>query len=129
MLKRLQQQGITMVISTSYMDEATLCDRIGLIENGQLLSVDSPKNIIKKYPYTLYAIKAEKTYQLLKDLRLFPEIANCYSFGEYIHFLFKETNTKQISILKKYLQERGHEHVELLEIEPTIEDCFIANSA
>src|SRR5215470_328405 len=67
MLKRLKQQGITIVVSTPYMDEATLCDRIALIQLGKILSVDTPVNIIDAYPEKLYAIRSDNIYRLLSD--------------------------------------------------------------
>src|SRR6516225_1661564 len=83
MLKRYKQQGITIVVSTSYMDEASLCDRIGLILGGKILTINSPAEIIKSYPEKLYAVKSEKMYKLLHDLRKFEGTINCYTFGEY----------------------------------------------
>src|SRR6187431_1596442 len=69
MLKRLKEQGITILVSTPYMDEAYLCDRIALIQNGKILSIDTPEEIVKQYPKTLYAIKAARMSKLLQDLR------------------------------------------------------------
>ena len=68
MLKRLKQQQITIVVSTPYMDEATLCDKIALMQNGKILSIDTPANIVQSYPGNLYRIKSDKMYELLKDL-------------------------------------------------------------
>ena len=48
MLKRLQQKGITILVSTPYMDEAALCDRIALIQKGKVLKIDSPQTIMSK---------------------------------------------------------------------------------
>jgi len=71
MLKRLKQQNITILVSTPYMDEATLCDRIALIQSGKILSIDTPEKIVEAYPGKLYAVKSEKMHQLLKDLQAF----------------------------------------------------------
>ena len=68
MLKRLKQQHITIVVSTPYMDEATLCDKIALMQSGKILSIDTPENIIQSFPDNLYKIKSDKMYALLKDL-------------------------------------------------------------
>jgi ABC-2 type transport system ATP-binding protein len=125
MLKRLQKEGITVLVSTSYMDEANLCDRIGLIQEGKLLSVDTPENIIRQYPGPLYAVKAGTPYQLLKDLKTFPEREESYSAGEYVHFLFKQAEASSPQKLMDYLKSKGHEEVEVKEITPTVEDCFI----
>jgi ABC-2 type transport system ATP-binding protein len=81
MLKRLKQQNITILVSTPYMDEATLCDRIALIDRGKILSIDTPENIIHAYPSKLFAIKSEGDHKLLYDLRSFPQTESCYPFG------------------------------------------------
>jgi len=121
MLKRLKAQGITILVSTSYMDEATLCDRIGLILNGKVLSIASPEDTIKAYPEQLYAIKSNSIYHLLLDLRAYPGTVNCYTFGEFLH-LSITTNEQEV---RKYLQEKGHTDIEFKAITPTVEDCFI----
>src|SRR5260221_2671046 len=68
MLKRLKAQNITIIVSTPYMDEANLCDRIALIQSGRILSIDTPANVIKAYPDNLYAIKADNMFHLLKNI-------------------------------------------------------------
>jgi len=121
MLKRYKQQGITILVSTSYMDEATLCDRIGLILGGKVLSIASPEDTIKAYSEKLYAVKASSMYKLLTDLRSYGDTINCYTFGEYIHLSIKTSEEE----LRKYIQGKGHENLELKVITPTVEDCFI----
>lgn len=123
MLQLLKKQGITILVSTPYMDEATLCDRIALIQNGKILSIDTPTAIVKQYPEELYAIKASGMNQLLQDLRNSPKIKNCFAFGEYLHVSFQH-DVHEHTILKQ-LQEGGHEALELKRVVPTIEDCFI----
>jgi len=125
MLKRLKQQGITIFVSTPYMDEATLCDRIALIQLGKILSVDTPVNIINAYPEKLYAMQSENIYRLLTDLRGYNEILNCYAFGELVHLSFKSGDESNQQRLLDYIKNKGHEKVELKKITPTIEDCFI----
>jgi ABC-type multidrug transport system ATPase subunit len=121
MLKRLKQQNITILVSTSYMDEASLCDRIGLILGGKILTINSPAEIIKSYPEKLYAVKSEKMYKLLHDLRKFEGTINCYTFGEYLHLSIKVDEQTALN----YIKSNGHEKVEMKEIVPTVEDCFI----
>lgn len=127
MLKNLQQQGITILVSTPYMDEATICDRIALIQSGKILSINTPEKIIESYPGDLFAIKAENMYHLLKDLRAYEPVLNCYAFGEYLHLSFKEaTPGKETEMaLINYLQSKGHKETEIKATVPTIEDCFI----
>lgn len=123
MLQLLKKQGITILVSTPYMDEATLCDRIALIQTGKILSIDAPAAIVKQYPEELYAIKASGMNQLLQDLRNRTEVKNCFAFGEYLHVSF-QNDVHEHTILKQ-LQEAGHEALELKRVVPTIEDCFI----
>ena len=121
MLKRLKQQGITILVSTSYMDEATLCDRIALILNGKVLSINTPENTIKAYPEKLYGVKSANMYKLLNDLRAFKDTINCYTFGEYLHLSLTCSEEEA----KKYLLNKGYNDVAFKNAVPTVEDCFI----
>ena len=125
MLSRLKEQGITILVSTPYMDEATLCERIALIQNGKILSVETPDEIIKQYPDPIYAIKSNDMGKLLLDLRKNPMIKTCNAFGEYHHISFNEMNENQTDDLLKSLEEEGQKGVEIKKIQPNIEDCFI----
>lgn len=125
MLSRLKEQGIAILVSTPYMDEATLCERIALIQNGKILSVETPDEIIKQYPDPLYAIKSNDMGKLLMDLRKNPIIKTCNAFGEYHHISFNEMNENQTDELLKSLEEEGQKGVEIKKIQPNIEDCFI----
>lgn len=123
MLKRLKQQGITILVSTPYMDEAVLCERIALIQSGNILSIDTPQNIIDAYPVDLYAAKADNIHQLLNDTRQYGGIKAAYAFGEYLHLSFE--TQEAIHGFEKYLTGKGHTSIEIKKITPTIEDCFI----
>ena len=126
MLKRLKQQGITIMVSTSYMDEATLCDRIGLIIGGKILSMETPAQIVEAYPEKLYAIKSSKMHQLIKDLRDNDTVLQCYASGEYIHLSFKNEKEENSIQLIKYLEEKGQKNLTFMQKTPTVEDCFIS---
>lgn len=123
MLKRLKSEGITIFVSTPYMDEAMMCERIALIQSGKILSIDTPENITKQYPDTLYAIKAENMGHLLKKLRANDAVTSCNAFGDYHHITLNESTNSED--LKNDLLRLGSEDVEIKEIEATIEDCFI----
>ncbi|MDR2914770.1 MAG: ABC transporter ATP-binding protein [Tannerella sp.] len=112
-LQELKRQGITIIVSTPYMDEASLCDRIALIQSGRILSIDTPEKIISNYPYKLYAVKSNDNYTLLENLRKQRNVHNCYIFGEYLHVVFNSESEINADILEKK------------EIKPTIEDCFM----
>lgn len=124
MLAKLKEQNITIVVSTPYMDEAKLCDRIALMQNGKIMSVDEPKNIISSFPKPLFAAKAKNIYKLLKDFRTDKEIESCDAFGEFIHVTLvsdEKEESKVVAIAQKYQTE----DLEIKRIEPTIEDSFI----
>ena len=123
MLKRLKQQGLTILVSTPYMDEASLCERIALIQNGNIMAIDTPQNIIQQFSEDLYAIKSENMSNLLRDLRKMPEIKSCHTFGEYHHItLFPK---KTIGQIIEILKHKNYKNLETKTISPTIEDCFI----
>jgi ABC-type multidrug transport system ATPase subunit len=123
MLKRLKAEGITIVVSTPYMDEATRCDRIALIQGGKILSVDTPIHIIQSYPDSLHAIKADNMFMLLQKLNAFPQTIHSYAFGEYAHASF-QPQTNGVEVVE-FLREHGLENIEIMTTDPTIEDCFI----
>jgi ABC-2 type transport system ATP-binding protein len=122
MLKRLKAQGITILVSTPYMDEANLCDRIALIQKGEILSIETPAKIIQSFPGTLYALKASNEYKLLLDVRAYQGTTSCFAFGDALHATFN--NGQQNDVLQ-YLQVKGHTDVQMQVTQPTIEDCFI----
>lgn len=124
MLIKLKEQKITIVVSTPYMDEAKLCDRIALMQNGKIMSVDEPKNIIKSFPKTLFASKAKNIYKLLQDFRTDKEIESCDAFGEFIHITLASEDANENRV-KEIAQKYNPENFEVKIIEPTIEDTFI----
>lgn len=125
MLKRLKEQGITILISTPYMDEANMCERIALIQNGKTMSIDTPNNIVKQFPDNLFAIRANNMGKLLNDLKNNPKIKSVHSFGEFHHITFKNKNVNSQYELIQVLQNTNHTNIEIKAIAPSIEDCFI----
>jgi ABC-2 type transport system ATP-binding protein len=124
MLKRLKAQGISILVSTPYMDEASLCDRIALIQNGNIMSLDTPQNIINNFPVPLYAAKSKDIYRLLKDFRSDPAVETCYAFGEYLHVTMRDGGTRSNrpdELAASHQAQEFESHI----IEPKIEDCFI----
>lgn len=121
MLKRLKKEGITILVSTPYMDEAVLCERIALIQEGQILSIDTPEQIIQDFPEPLYAIRSANMSKLLRELRTVQMVSSANAFGDYHHITLSGTPEELAEMLKN----EGHETLEIKEIEPTIEDCFI----
>ncbi len=125
MLHRLQQQGITIMVSTPYMDEATLCQRIALIQEGQIMAIDTPQHISASYPYALYAVKTDDMIAALTLMREMPEVRSVYAFGEYLHVTYQHENTSQIDETRDYLSQQGQTGIVINKIQPTIEDSFI----
>ena len=124
MLAKLRQSGITIVVSTPYMDEASRCDRVALIQNGSIMSIDTPEAIRKNYGRALWAVRTDDIYRLLGDLRRFKATRTAFPFGEHIHLSLADESVKPGDIVS-YLQDAGHSHVQVTQIEPSIEDCFM----
>lgn len=125
MLKGLKQQGITILVSTPYMDEATLCERIALIQNGRLMTIDTPDNIVKQFPDSLYAVRADNMSKLQHILRNNQQIKSCFSFGDYHHITFQDDIAHSQNELIQTLQSANFKDIEIKHITPSIEDCFI----
>jgi ABC-2 type transport system ATP-binding protein len=122
MLKRLKAQGISILVSTPYMDEANMCDRIALIQNGRILEIDTPQNIINRFDKNLYAVKSKSMFNLLNDLRTYSKTESCFAFGQYHHLVLNEEHP-DINELKYYL--KNHFELEIALIKPGIEDRFM----
>ena len=124
MLSRLQDKGITIFVSTAYMDEASLCDRVTLIQNGEILITDKPESIAASFPKTLFNIKTDLMYNLLQDLRSYEFQNSVFTFGEFVHYT-DIRNTFNKDDLKKYLSHKKHNNIIIEEVQPTIEDRFM----
>ena len=125
MLKKLQQKEITIFVSTPYMDEADLCDRVALIQNGNILDIDSPARITEKFPRKIYQVSANDMYQLIIDLRNFEKAESVYAFGQFIHFTGINDDV-EINELDNYLYTKKHHKILVEEIKPGIEDVFMS---
>jgi ABC-type multidrug transport system ATPase subunit len=134
MLARLKEQGITILVSTPYMDEASRCDRIAFMREGNIFRTDTPEGIRKSYEKTLWAVRSESMYKLLLDLRQYELTASCFSFGSKVHLtLDPRISTKDEEQFIKdelygYLRTKGHAGLSIERIRPDIEDCFMALS-
>jgi ABC-type multidrug transport system ATPase subunit len=106
------------------MDEASLCDRIALIQNGEFLTIDTPKNIVNQYKNKLWAVESDEMHKLLMDLRANETTKSCFAFGDKIH-ISVDSGELIVESLQKQLNEKGHTNIFIREIEPTIEDCFM----
>lgn len=124
MLKGLRKQGITILVSTPYMDEAGLCDRVALIQNGKILSINTPQGIVDSFSKPLWAVKSSRMLPLLNDLLQKDFVENAYPFGEFHHVVMKDRSGE--SILNQFIQSRREENAVAQKVQPDIEDCFIA---
>lgn len=123
MLYDLKNIGITIIVSTPYMDEASRCDRIALIKNGVFIDVDTPENIINNFNQTLIALKADNMRQLLKDVRKCSQIKSAFAFGAEIHAVIDSDD--YINDINNQLKSLNHKNIEIYRISPAIEDCYI----
>jgi ABC-2 type transport system ATP-binding protein len=125
MLRKLKDSGITILVSTPYMDEASLCDRVALIQKGKIMQIETPQNIVNQYQKPLFAIRTENMYKLLESLRQFEYTNSAYAFGQYVHYTGKES-VGDMNDLKDYLKKNNFLNIEIQQIKPNIEDCFMA---
>jgi len=123
MLKKLKQQQITILVSTPYMDEASLCDRVALIQNGKILSINTPEGIIDSFRKTLLAVRADKMFPLLGMLKQLPETEDAYPFGEYHHVVLKKGY--DVAKFQEQTLKLPFENVEVMPVRANIEDCFM----
>jgi len=124
MLKRLQKSGITILVSTPYMDEAALCDRIALIQDGKILQMDTPKAITKHFPKTIYNVSAHNTYLLIQSLKAFKYQYSVYPFGEFVHYA-DQRNDFETNELFNYLEAQQLNEITIEKTNATIEDTFM----
>lgn len=126
MLKKLKKEGITILVSTPYMDEASMCDRIALIQDGAFMKMDTPKNIVSEFSHELWAVQSADMSRLLKDLRANDKVKSSFTFGDTHHITVEDISQDE---LKEYLSNLGHKAISLEKIEAGIEDCFMDLSA
>ncbi len=125
MLRRLKAQNITILVSTPYMDEAELCDRIALIQGGHILSIDTPKSITSLFHKPLFAVRTAEMFRALMELRTAPFTENCYGFGDAHHLTMKDATSGREQIID-FLQRRHHQAIEVDAIDAGIEDTFMS---
>ena len=129
LLDRLKTSGLTIVVSTPYMDEADRCGRVALMQRGRMLGIDAPARIAASFGRTLFTVRAGQRYPLLLATREYPHAATVFPFGDVLHFTDRrdQLSPEQIaSELRAYLLQRGFGDVEITAAPPTIEDTFMA---
>jgi ABC-type multidrug transport system ATPase subunit len=124
MLKRLQKKGITILVSTPYMDEAALCDRIALIQDGEILEIDTPEAIVSQFPKTIYNVGADNMYKLIQSLQQYEHVYSVFPFGEFVHYTDKR-DSFEMADLQSYLEKEGLADISIETAKPNIEDAFM----
>ena len=123
MLDRLKKQGIAILVSTPYMDEAGLCDRIALINEGEFMTIDTPQGIVDSYGETIWSVEGNRMSELLKMLREVPQVKTAFAFGDVHHATVRSGFT--VDALKALLTKEGYADAAVREIKPGIEDVYM----
>jgi ABC-2 type transport system ATP-binding protein len=129
LLDRLKASGLTIVVSTPYMDEADRCGRVALMQRGRMLGIDAPARIAASFGRPLFTVRAATRYPLLLATREYPNAATVFLFGDVLHYTDRREQLapEQIAAdLREYLHQRGFGDVEITTAIPTIEDTFMA---
>jgi ABC-type multidrug transport system ATPase subunit len=125
MLGRLKASGLTIVVSTPYMDEAGRCDRVALMQSGRLLGIDTPQGLNGRYTRPLFSVRATERHRLIQVMRAYPHHLSVYAFGEVLHYTDFRDRVDPAEI-EHYLVEHGFEGVQVAPIQAGIEDVFMA---
>jgi ABC-type multidrug transport system ATPase subunit len=126
-LATLKRSGLTIIVSTPYMDEALRCDRVALIQEGRILDIDAPRSIGSRFAHPLVGIKSSDRYRLLTALRQMPSAHSVYPFGEELHYADRREMTPQqvANDLKAQLERDGFSDARVNPIAAGIEDVFM----
>ena len=124
MLKKLKSEGITIFVSTPYMDEAALCDRIALINEGKIMKIESPVSLIHSFSEDLFSVKTFEVYTIMKILKDMPDINEVYPFGDNLH-LVSPRGKISVEKIEHFLLDKGASPTTINKILPTIEDVFM----
>lgn len=124
-LKSIRHEGITVVVSTPYMDEATRCDRIALIQDGRIIGINPPGTFIQNFKGKLFTFRCDNIFALLSAMERCPLNCNYYPYGDNCHIAFYDSLDTALPTFEKFLQANGLRHETLVSINPSVEDCFI----
>ncbi|MDI3526975.1 MAG: drug efflux transport system ATP-binding protein [Tenuifilum sp.] len=125
LLHEIKGHGITIFVSTAYMDEANQCDRVALIQKGKILGVNTPNGFAQSFPFKLFEVKSDDIWRKLSDIRSLPTCETAYMFGDSLHFASNSTNETPESV-RNLLKGLGADNIEMVrEIKAGIEDYFI----
>ena len=123
MLSTLKRKGITIIVSTSYMDEATRCERIAMMNKGHILDIDTPSNLVAGLGENLYNAVSGDMFGLLAQLRSMPDVIDCYTFGATLHVVGSNSFNSDKAMAELLVS--GHKDVKIHPAKGNIEDVFI----
>lgn len=123
MLKDLRKQGISILVSTPYMDEAAICDRVALLQDGKMMSIDTPEMIVNSFSKPIKAVKSLQMLHLLNELKAESFVEDIYPFGEFHHVVLR--NEEAVASLNRFISDRAADGARVQAVKPGIEDCFI----
>jgi ABC-type multidrug transport system ATPase subunit len=127
LLQHLKADGLTIVVSTPYMDEANRCDRVALIDNGRILATDVPSALTASFGRPLLAVRASERYRALLALRELPHAHTVFPFGDTLHYSDERTDMPAMQIaseLETFLAARQID-ASVRPAVATIEDTFM----
>lgn len=123
MLAGLRDKGITILVSTSYMDEATRCHRVAMIDRGHILATDTPARLVAGLGENLFNAVATDMFALLTRLREMPGVIDCYTFGAALHVVAADGFSPEAAC--RELAAGGIADAKIYPAHGTIEDLFI----
>jgi ABC-type multidrug transport system ATPase subunit len=129
LLAKLKEDGLTIVVSTPYMDEADRCDRVALMQRGRLLAIDTPTQVARGFDRTLFAVTSPDRYRALQALRAMPHARSVYPFGEALHYTDERVGMAPEDLSRELTAHLGAQGIGAVDVRPvdaTIEDAFIA---
>jgi len=129
LLGQLKASGMTIVVSTPYMDEANRCDRVALIQRGRLLTIDTPQQVANSFDRPLFAVRTSQRYRALLALREWSATHSVYPFGETLHYADARSGIapdRIVGELEQFLASHGFADAVVEPTPPTVEDSFMA---
>ncbi|WP_282113608.1 ABC transporter ATP-binding protein [Maribacter stanieri] len=125
MLQSLKKENITILVSTAYMEEALLCDRISLMDHGKILATNSPEGLIADFEKPLYAIRSGNSFKIIKKLKAYEHANSVYPFGDWVHYT-DQRDTIDPTEIKSYLENDDTLQIEIKQIKASVEDCYMS---
>ena len=129
LLGELKASGLTIVVSTPYMDEAVRCDRVALMQLGRILAIDVPSAIGQRFPHPLFAVRGAKRAAMIQVLRGYAHVFSVFPFGDELHYSDARSGLPAESVANEvcgYLASNGFADAGVRPIAPGIEDTFMA---